>query len=218
MKRRLRRCIASAVVFASIPIASSAHADDFMPTEPAPTTSARGLATAKGDPEPATAPLAPAKPPTPVGLRLDGGYTFRRLVELPVTGADMGLAIGAQPESYAAVWGVTRLGIGSTENGLSLYTWRIGADFDYILDRIRVGMGVNLFIVGVSRAVRSDTIVSWGPAVHGGLRVDIIQADGFALFARADIDAGWELYNSSIYWGPTFGGGVDFDIHGKRSR
>jgi len=184
------------------------------PQQPAPTPLVVG--------PPSETPNAPTLPKkkkaTPVGLRIDGGYSFRKLVQLPLKGADIGVALGAQPTPWAAYWGVTRLFLGSTENGLSVYTWRLGADFDLIpFDRLRIMPGINFFLVGVERAVRDDTITAWGPAAHLGLRVDIVQTDGFALFGRADIDAGYEFYNSTVYWGPTLGAGVDFDLHGDRS-
>lgn len=150
----------------------------------------------------------------PIAIRADGGYSFRRVVDLPLTGADMGVVIGFQPLSYAVIWAATRLMLGSTEAGLAVYTWRLGGDVDFIFDRLRFSPGLNVFIVGVERATRDDTIVSWGPAAHVGVRADLVQLDGFAL--RGDIDAGVEVRSGSLYWGPTLGGGLDFDIRGKR--
>jgi hypothetical protein len=203
---------------------SIAHAQDLPPQDP-PTTPTQPPpqqqpAVVVGPPQTPDAPTIPKKKkPTVVGMRFDGGYALRRLVGLPLTGADLGFAIGAQPASWAAIWGATRVFVGSSENGLSVYTWRLGPDFDLIpFDRLRISPGGNFFVVGISRAIRDDTITSFGFAAHIGLRVDIIQSDSFALFGRADIDAGYEFYNGSVYWGPTFGAGVDFDIHGDRSK
>lgn len=208
MKRWSHVGLAVAVATGSCALAGAARADEIVPSE-APTSTPN-----QGNAAHASAPRT--KPPTVIGLRVDGGYSLRKLVALPLTGGDVGVALGARPEPNVALWGTTRMFIGSTEHGLSVYTWRLGGDFDYILDRVRVGLGLNLFVVGVGRAVRDDTIVSWGPALHGGARVDVVQAEGFTLFLRADIDAGWEVRNGSIYWGPTLGAGVDFDISGTR--
>jgi hypothetical protein len=60
-------------------------------------------------------------------------------------------------------------------------------------------------------------ILSWGPGLSASARGDLIQVDGFVIFARAGLDAGYEIYNGSIFWGPTFGAGVDFDLKGSRA-
>ncbi len=163
-------------------------------------------------------PPQPKRPSPPVGLRVDGGYSPRELVSLPMAGADMGLAFGAQPKRSVAFWGASRLFLGSTQNGLDVFSFRIGGEVEGILlDRLRLGGGMHAFVVGVGRAVRDQTILSWGPAASATARIDLIQSDGFAIFARAAIDAGYEIYNGTIFWGPTLGGGVDFDIGGQRA-
>lgn len=165
----------------------------------------------------ATAQIEPQKPTTTVvGLRFDAGYTKRKVLDLPITGADMGVAFGGQPSRAFAIWGATRLMLGSTENGLSVYTWRLGPDFDVVLDRFRIGLGANIFVIGIHRAIRSDTITCWGPALHGGLRMDAFRSTGFALFLRLDGDAGLAGDSSTTYYGATFGAGIDLDVHGAR--
>lgn len=220
-----RTLLASTFLSAGLCSTRLAHADEPPPPNPAlvhassvadPNVPASSPATPSSDAT-APAPAAKTKWAMPIGLRADGGYTLRSLMEIPVKGADMGLAIGAQPSRHFAIWGVTRLMFGSTENGLSVSTWRLGADFDLVVDRVRFSPGVNFFLVGVTRAVRDDTIYSWGPAAHVGARVDVIRDDSFAIFGRADIDVGFEVHNNSAYWGPTFGAGVDFDLAGDRS-
>lgn len=211
-RRARARTIPSVLALAAATIASSpreARAD-----EDAPSTAE--VWTSDAPPEQA-APPPTSRWRTPVGLRLDGAYSHRRLLELPVTGADMGLALGAQPSRGFAVWWAGRFFLGSTENGLDVYTARLGVDFDFVVDHLRFGIGPNLFLVGVSRAARDDTISSWGPAAHGGLRLDFVRTKGYAMFVRADADAGWDVYGDSIYWGGALGAGVDFDLSGSRA-
>ena len=169
---------------------------------------------AKAD-EPAT-PSPPAKWPTVVGARFDGGYAFRKLFDIPITGADIGGAIGAQPLEHGAFWGVVRVLVGSTEAGLKFYDVHFGAEGEAVFDRIRVGGGVGGFVLGVSRVTFDQTINTWGPEVRAHLRVDAIQADGFAIFVRAALSGAFEFYDSAAIWGPTVGAGVDFDLKGKR--
>jgi hypothetical protein len=198
-------CLVAIGCVALIMMTRTAHADE-PPPPPAP-----------AEDKPAVAP-AQEKPKwqTPIGLRLDGGWSPRKLLAIPVSGADIGAAFGAQPSEHAAFWGSSRVFIGSTENGLKVFSVRFGGDIEAVIDRFRIGGGLNLFVVGVGRAVRNETIYSWGPAVHAATRFDVIQSEGFAIFARAGIDAGLEIYNSSIFWGPSLGGGVDFDLAGGK--
>jgi hypothetical protein len=218
----IRKRLTLTLMLAMLIAPSIARAQDLPPQDPTPPPQQPPPPppVVVGPPQTPDAPTIPKKKKgSVVGMRFDGGYAMRRLVELPLTGADMGFAIGAQTSALTAFWGTTRVFVGSSENGLSVYTWRLGGDMDLIpFDRLRISPGANFFVVGISRAIREDTITSFGFAAHIGLRVDIIQAESFALFGRADIDAGYEFYNDSIYWGPTFGAGVDFDIHGDRSQ
>lgn len=162
------------------------------------------------------APPASAKWPTIVGARFDGGYALRKLFDIPITGADIGGAIGAQPLEHGAFWGVVRVLVGSTEAGLKFYDVHFGAEGEAVFDRVRVGGGVGGFVLGISRVTFDQTINTWGPDVRAHLRVDAIQADGFALFVRAALSGAFEFYDSATIWGPTVGAGVDFDIKGKR--
>jgi hypothetical protein len=170
-------------------------------------------------PVPAAPPAAPPAKRSGhvVGFRADGGYAARRVVRLPTEGADLGVAFGVQPFRYFAFWGATRLFLGSTDGGLGVWAWRLGPDFDVVLDRFRIGWGVNVFVLGVRRAVRDETITTWGPAGHFGARLDVFQAESFALFLRGDVDAGAVTATRSVFWGGTIGAGVDFDIHGVRT-
>ncbi len=188
--------------------------------------SATSATSAAPEPSPAVPTLAAApnerpqvkKPASIVGLRVDGAYAQRKLVSLPVTGADMGLAIGAQPTRSFAVWGASRLFLGSTANGLDVFSFRLGADMEGVLfDRLRIGGGVHFFVVGVDRAARDETILSWGPSGSLTARVDLIQSEGYAIFARAALDGGYEVYDGSAFWGPALGAGVDFDLAGNRA-
>lgn len=204
----------SRVAYADGPFGSSGDGEATAPPAMQPSPATQPQASAAEAPGLAAA-TAPAPKPAPViGVRLDGGYSRRELLSLPVVGADMGLAAGAQPYRHAAFWGSTRLFLGSTENGLSVFSFRVGGEVEAVFDRFRIGGGLHLFVVGVSRAVREETILSWGPALSASARVDVIQAEGFTLFARAAIDGGYEVYGGSTFWGPALGGGVDFDIGG----
>jgi hypothetical protein len=193
--------------------------------ETQPETEAPPPAVAPANPAPPPASAAPPAPPPPadpnkwatvVGARFDGGYAIRNLFDIPIRGADIGAAIGGQPLEHGAFWGVTRVMIGSTESGLSFWHVHMGAEGEVVFDRFRIGGGAGLYLLGIRRATAEQTIRTWGPEVRAHVRFDAIQADGFAIFVRAAIQAGIEFYDDASIWGPTIGAGVDFDLKGKR--
>ena len=161
--------------------------------------------------------LRPSPAPRPViGLRIDGGYSFHRVVELPTNGAGVGLAVGGQPSTRVAIWLAAHGFLGKTVDGLEVGSGHLGGEAEAVFGRLRVGGGLGLFLVGVGRATYSQTITSWGPALLAGLRFDVARTTETALFARGAIDAGLEIHGS-VYWGPTFGLGMDFDLDGNRA-
>lgn len=189
-----------------------------------PTTTQNGGVIIEQVPTPAPAtsapapeqPAPPAPPPkkksVPAGIRVDGGYGIRSLEKLPVNGADIGVAFGAQPMKYFAVYGAARGFFGSTEFGLGVKALRLTCDFDIVVDRFRIGFDPGIFIVGVDRATRDQTIVAWGPKIGAAARFDVVRADIFALFVRASADGGPTFSDGSLFGGFMFGAGIDFDI------
>jgi hypothetical protein len=173
--------------------------------------------------QPAAAPAEQPKPPPPtksipISLRTDGGYGIRSLEKLPVTGADVGLAIGAQPAKHFAVYGALRGFFGSTEGGLAVKALRVSVDMDIVIDRFRIGFDPGMFWVGVDRVTKDQTIVGWGPKLGVSLRLDLFRSDPFAFFFRAAADAGATFADGSMFGGVLLGGGIDFDIKpGDRS-
>jgi hypothetical protein len=181
------------------------------------TETAPAPAAASADDAPVATARKPAKPPPPIGIRFDGGWSPHRLFSLPVNGADVGLGVGPRTSPHVAIWGTPRLFLGSTENGLSVWSAHIGAEVEGIIDRFRLGGGLGLFFLGVHRAVRNETLLSWGPDFRATTRFDIIQNEDFAIFARAQLDGGYEFFGESLFWGPTLGAGVELDVGVKRA-
>jgi hypothetical protein len=216
MKRALAIVVAS---LSSLPLDAFAQVE----TQPQEETPAAPPPTViQANPTPPPAQPAPAQPNDPnkwatvVGARFDGGYAIRNLFDIPIRGADIGGAIGGQPLEHGAFWGVARVMIGSTESGLSFWDVHLGAEGEVVFDRFRLGGGLGLYLLGIARVTASQTIRTWGPEVRAHVRFDAIQADGFALFVRAAIQAGVEFYDDASIWGPTIGAGIDFDLKGKR--
>jgi hypothetical protein len=161
-------------------------------------------------------PPRPLRPPKPLALRFDGAYAPRRLFKLGVTGADLGLALGVQTTHHSAWWATSRLSLGSTDNGLSVWSSRTGAEVEAVFDPIRLGIGASFLFLGVDRAARNETLMSYGVEVRAFGRVDFVRNDDYALFLRAGIDAGAEARGESTFWGPALGLGMELGMRGKR--
>lgn len=169
--------------------------------------------------DPGERPPPRPKPAPPVSARFDGAYAPRKLFTIPASGADAGLAFGAQPTENAAFWGSTRVFVGGTENGLRVWDGRVLGEAEYVAaERVRVGGGVGVFLLGVERAARDETILSWGPVAQASARVDFVRADDYALFVRAALSGGYDVYDSSAFWGPSIGAGFEIDLAGERRR
>lgn len=208
------------LVAAVLLLPSRAVAEEETPAaEPAPPAAPQPTVVEANPPAPAAAAASDGKEKkwaTIIGARFDGGYAIRSLFDIPIRGADIGGAIGGQPLEHGAFWAVTRVMIGSTESGLSFWDVHIGAEAEAVSGRFRIGGGLGGFVLGIARVTADQTIRSWGPEVRAHVRFDAIQADGFALFVRAAIQAAYEVYDNASVWGPTVGAGVDFDLHGTR--
>jgi hypothetical protein len=208
-------------------VAPAAHAQDLF----APSGAGEEAPSAAPDAAPAPAappadsdywwrarPAAPRPPriPKPLALRFDGAYAPRRLFTLGVTGADLGLALGVQTSQHTAWWAASRVSLGSTENGLSVWSGRAGAEVEAVFDPIRFGVGASFLFMGVDRATRNETLTSFGVEVRAFGRVDFVRNDDYALFLRAGLDAGAEARGESTFWGPALGLGVELGLRGKR--
>lgn len=158
----------------------------------------------------------PPKPSPPVSLRFDGAWAPRKLFSIPVTGADFGFGLFVQPAEHTAVGGSLRGFVGGTENGLRVWDIRgLGEAEAIAFDRLHLGGGLGFFVLGVERAARDETIRSWGPQVQAHARFDIVRED-YAIFVRGALTGGYDVYDSSFFWGPSIGAGFGLDIAGKR--
>jgi hypothetical protein len=189
---------------------------DQTPDEPAEPEPAPKKAPPPDNDDASIKPLLPKQPPRPLALRLDGGYAVRRLFSLGVTGADLGFALGVQPTKHMAVWGTGRVELGSTDNGLKVWSTRIGPEIEAVFDPLRIGVGVSLLVMGVGRAQEDETLLSYGGEARFFARLDCVRNDDYALFVRAGLDAGVEVSAGSAFWGPTIGVGFELGVRGKR--
>ena len=194
----MKKCLLVVLAMVLVPVTARAQEPE-APQEPAP-----------------EAPVVRVPQRKPMALRFDGGYAPRRLFSLGVTGADLGVALGAQTSHHVAWWGTSRLSLGSTENGLSVWSTRWGAEVEGVFDPLRFGIGMSMLLLGVGRAERDQTLLSIGAEGRAFARVDCLRNDDFALFLRAGIDAGIEASGGSFFWGPAIGAGFELGVSGKK--
>jgi hypothetical protein len=168
-------------------------------------------------PPPEDAPVV-AKPWRPQRLRVDGAYGARRLFLIATPGADIGVAAGSSPNERRAYWVEARAFIGGTENGLPVWDVRVSGEAEYVRDRLRIGAAAGLFVIGVGRAARDETLVSWGPSVRVIARGDVVRAGDHTVFVSGAFGVGYGIFDGAVPWGPSLGVGVDFDISGHRAR
>lgn len=152
----------------------------------------------------------------PYGFRIDGGHASRRLFDLGLGGADVGLALGGQPKRHFAWWVTPRFFYGGTDNGLRVITGRLGAELEAVYDPVRFGFGGAFMYATLSRASSQRPAI---PGIGGELRafvqVDLVRDDDYAMFVRGSFDV--SDASGGVQWGPTIALGFELGISGKRS-
>ena len=195
--------------------------DDAPPAAPPPVTSPIVTQPAYATPyptyeQPAPATVLPRQPrePTPLGFRFDGAYTPRQLFALTVPSADLGIAFGGRPSRNFAWWIAPRYSTGATDNGLRVWSGRIGGEIEIVLDPVRIGFGGSVLAMGIERAASDADIRAYGVEGRLILQVDIVRNDDYALFLRGSLDGA--TASGAAFWGPGIGLGVELDVRGKR--
>lgn len=193
--------------------AAPANADEPAPLEPDPSEAAPAPAPMPSPP-PDEAPRPPPKKVGPaVAIFAEGGYAARTIEALPSSGGSGGLGIDLQLTRGVSTWVEPTVFLGSTENGLRVRSATMGVGLDLLPhERVRLGLGVHTFWLGVQRVTHNHTIPTWGGLASAGARFDVVQGDTFALFVRAAIEAGMEIHDSALLWGPTLSAGFAFDV------
>ena len=122
---------------------------------------------------------------------LSAGPTYRSFYDDHVVGADLALKVGAD-FTHVALYGTAGGMIARTGLGLSTCAPQAGVGAELVTDYFRLGAGVQLSILFVTRdSGASGTLWSPGAGAEVHATLDVLHFDGHALFfgARGTIDS-----------------------------
>jgi hypothetical protein len=133
--------------------------------------------------------LPPREARSPFSAKIWAGPGYRRIYDVNVYAGDFGVALGAQKGAsgwYAVMEGM----IGRTDHGLRAYEAWVGASWEGVMDRVHLGLGVHVGLLGFVRATTDGTINGMGMGAFGFATVDVVQGDdGHALYLGARVAA-----------------------------
>ena len=191
-----------ALLLAALLTPSAAHADES--TTPSSTAMA---------PAPAAATHVSESEKTGFRARLLAGPTYRLIYSVPVIAADIQLAVGGQWKGAAAYFTVNAL-TGGTSFGLFTQHYAPGVMVEGVLDRLRLGGGLQLSLTRITRETNGNAMISLGIGGHLVASYDIVDFDGgtFLAGARLSVDklSGDGGAAGPVMWGPTAFIGVRF--------
>jgi hypothetical protein len=160
---------ASALVVPALLVPVTAYAQEAPPDDPPVVTSA---------------PVSPSDVPPPepppdrahAFLSLEGGYAFQSLYGVPMTGADISAAVGAQWSDFA-VGGILEASPGSTQDGLQTFGMTLGALFEGRADHFRAGGGLRFGAFNVSRITTNGGLFSLSAGAFARASYDVVDLD-----------------------------------------
>ncbi|APR77321.1 Hypothetical protein A7982_02668 [Minicystis rosea] len=152
------------------------------------------------------AEMPPPEPERPrhFSFKAFAGPAYRRVYDIPISAADVGLSFGSQRGIYGEIGAL----LGRTDQGL--FTWQIRpqATFEWPLGRVRLGFGAGFTMIGIQRATRDSYLVGFGVGATGFASVDLVRsARGNALFLAGkmalDVLPGGSTDSTAVLWGPS---------------
>ncbi|WP_437682772.1 hypothetical protein [Sorangium sp. So ce131] len=158
-----------------------------------------------GPPSQTPAPEAPKPAEGPAGwrrgfgFRLHAGGSWQSFYSTGIYGARFGAAAGGTLE-HVALWGELEGFVGVTEFGLPVRMFRPSFVVETHLGDFRLGGGVGLLALGVSRATSSSSMTAAAVGLSAHLSYDLVIFDQHAIYiaARMNVDP-----SSTMLWGPS---------------
>jgi hypothetical protein len=137
--------------------------------------------------------------------KLWAGPAYQRLYDLDIWGADFGVSLGAQ-RGISGWYGELRGIVGKTAHGLPVYEYWVGPTWEGKIDRVHMGLGLDVGWTGIGRAMPGPLITGLGFGIFGFASVDLYQSDaGHALYLSGRMTSHWVDGGDStaIQYGPS---------------
>jgi hypothetical protein len=157
---------------------------------------------------PYAAPPPPQDVPRTHGFtaKLWAGPAYRRVFDVNIYAVDMSVAVGGQHGRSGFYGGVSGL-VGKTDHGLATYQIRPGFTWEGRLDRVHLGLGLDVSYLAVQRATTGSYMDAFGVGALAFGTVDLVSGDGHALFLGAKMSAEWLSGQGNaetpFMWGPS---------------
>jgi hypothetical protein len=194
-----------------------------VPPDPAPETPPPAPPV-YGEPPQGTWYLPPPPPPVValdqadkprIAWRLEGGATFLRLYDIPISGGEGTVALGAEFPGHLALYGSFTTFGGVQETGLGALHVQLAFEAEAKFGRFRIGGGGSFGDVSLWRATSSENTDAPTFGVLARTSVDLLQwgprdSGGFYLQAKLRAQVAVALDAAPLLWGPTLGVGVRF--------
>jgi hypothetical protein len=159
-------------------------------------------------------PAPPEERPSTRAFRVEAGGTFSHIYDVPISGAEVSVAVGAELRHLAVYGNLTFFG-GVQETGLTAFHVRGTGEVEGKFGRFRLGAGLSFGELFLTRATsNNDTeaptfgavglasfdVLEWGDRKKRALYLDAK--------IRADVADGTDA--APLYWGASFGAGVRY--------
>jgi hypothetical protein len=133
---------------------------------------------------------------------------------IPIYGGGIAIGAGFRPATQGhGGAALAHYEMGSTNYGLRTHTLFLGAEWHYVfVPRVASIVGLRLGYLAIERATDGPLVAHWGLGANAGVSVDVVEADGHAIFVRPEIDAmiipHALVEPRSLLWGGLLGVGV----------
>jgi hypothetical protein len=159
------------------------------------TLAAPGIADAQPPPPPPEEAWYPESEPQRIrngfSAKVGLGPNYRSLHGHDIWGARFSGALGAQFKDWGAVHGEFAYEIGAIESGLKTESASFGPTWEFVIDRLRLGLGGQMALVWVERATYDASLFGGGYGFNAFMSYDLISDDHVNLYLALDGRYSW---------------------------
>jgi len=108
-------------------------------------------------------------------LTIAAGASSLKLLDLPFVGAHAVAGISSDLSAHFSLGGQGEYVRSSSPNGLLMQVIRLDFTPSLVVDRFRIGAGVNVDWLGISRETNGGTITHFGFGLHARASLDVVR-------------------------------------------